>query len=428
MITSYKKLLNKNLMILSSFDSQNFEENYLVKMFTKNSLPGFLPAELQMLNQKPSLSFDITSRHSLLSYLETRKINNRLFTSILQNLYQACITLNSYMLDNCFIMLSPEYVFLESDLITPVFCYCPIREDETDYSFISQMKILMDFIITAIDYSDKELVASAFTLHQHIISDNFDLNELIYLPNMEETTVNSSCERDEAPETEYIEETPPLDNELTYIPDIKNKLDKILSKNSIFYFISSSIFIIFAYLCFIERFISNTTFYIASFISLGIVLTARSRNRIYKTSTFTDTSPSIVHDTFDLPEKNIEPQETSTPVIEEVGETVLINPSQLFSFPHFIYNGDDFSDDFELTTFPFLIGKLPESSNHIIHNSMISRIHAKIHHREDGYYIEDMNSSNGTYLNGTPLPPHTMILLSDNDIVSFATLNYTFKC
>lgn len=426
-------------MIFSSFESENFEENYLVKMFTKNSIPGFLPAELQMINAKPSLSFDITSRHSLLSYLETRKINNQLYTSIMQNLYRASMSLNSYMLDNCFFMLSPEYVFLESDLITPVFCYCPIKEDKINYSFISQLKILMDFIITALDYSDKELVASAFTLHQHIISDNFDINELMHVMDTDKTAFDSSYEKMEADETDHMKDTPDdLENELTNIPNIKNTLADSFSKYNIVYLFASIFFIIFVYLRFMKNVISNTTFYFASFILLGITLTAYSRSKGYKYSAIADkvlrhsaavdTSPSVVHDAYDSPAEKIEPEELPEPVIEEVGETVLINPSQLFSFPHFIYNGDDFNDDFELTTFPFLIGKLPESSNHIIHNSMISRIHAKIHHREDGYYLEDMNSSNGTYLNGTPLPPHTMTLLTDNDIVSFATLNYIFKC
>jgi serine phosphatase RsbU (regulator of sigma subunit)/pSer/pThr/pTyr-binding forkhead associated (FHA) protein len=45
----------------------------------------------------------------------------------------------------------------------------------------------------------------------------------------------------------------------------------------------------------------------------------------------------------------------------------------------------------------------------------VSRQHAQLLHREDGYYVEDLNSSNGTFVNGQRLPANKAVRLSERD-------------
>ena len=44
---------------------------------------------------------------------------------------------------------------------------------------------------------------------------------------------------------------------------------------------------------------------------------------------------------------------------------------------------------------------------HITHANLISRIHASIRREQSRYYIEDVGSSNGSWLNGKPIKPGT---------------------
>lgn len=53
----------------------------------------------------------------------------------------------------------------------------------------------------------------------------------------------------------------------------------------------------------------------------------------------------------------------------------------------------------------------------------ISRRHAVIHREEDGYYITDLNSTNGTRINGRRLLPNTPCRLSSGDVVRLGRLN-----
>lgn len=74
----------------------------------------------------------------------------------------------------------------------------------------------------------------------------------------------------------------------------------------------------------------------------------------------------------------------------------------------------------------FLIGKNPEQVHIVITNSAVSRVHAKITSRNGSCVIEDMGSSNGTFMNDQrlikgveyPLKGNTYITLG-NEILQF---------
>jgi pSer/pThr/pTyr-binding forkhead associated (FHA) protein len=51
-------------------------------------------------------------------------------------------------------------------------------------------------------------------------------------------------------------------------------------------------------------------------------------------------------------------------------------------------------------------------------SEIVSRVHADIRVEGDLYYIEDVGSSNGTYINNTPLPPGNRHRLRSGDRVA----------
>ncbi len=61
--------------------------------------------------------------------------------------------------------------------------------------------------------------------------------------------------------------------------------------------------------------------------------------------------------------------------------------------------------------------------------SEISRIHAEIVRENGGvFYIMDSDSANGTYVNGIRLKTGMKYALNNNDLISFAGLEYRFYC
>ncbi len=73
----------------------------------------------------------------------------------------------------------------------------------------------------------------------------------------------------------------------------------------------------------------------------------------------------------------------------------------------------------------FVIGKKQSVVDGVISfNKMISRVHCKVLCKQDQYYIEDLQSANGTYINNVRLQPEIATKIKHGDIVRLANSNF----
>ncbi|WP_177173419.1 FHA domain-containing protein [Propionispora vibrioides] len=72
----------------------------------------------------------------------------------------------------------------------------------------------------------------------------------------------------------------------------------------------------------------------------------------------------------------------------------------------------------------FTIGR-NEHSNIVIKDTVVSHDHACIAGQKDDYWLADLNSTNGTFLNDRPVKGE--ILLKDGDIVKIGTVSFKFE-
>lgn len=80
--------------------------------------------------------------------------------------------------------------------------------------------------------------------------------------------------------------------------------------------------------------------------------------------------------------------------------------------------------DLTISADHILLGKSRRSADAVLPDQAVSRIHARIEQRTDGYYITDLFSTNGTALNGKKLEPGQAYLLQDGAVLAFAALRY----
>lgn len=78
----------------------------------------------------------------------------------------------------------------------------------------------------------------------------------------------------------------------------------------------------------------------------------------------------------------------------------------------------------EITSDQFLIGKKKDAVDGWLKARGISRLHGKISKEEGTYYLTDLNSTNGTFLNGGRLEVNEKARIRQGDIVGFADVKY----
>ena len=78
----------------------------------------------------------------------------------------------------------------------------------------------------------------------------------------------------------------------------------------------------------------------------------------------------------------------------------------------------------EVNEFPFVIGKSRRSSNYRVDSEVVSRVHARINNELGEFTIEDLNSTNGTFLNEEKIKPHEIKKILVGDTIKLADLEF----
>ena len=110
---------------------------------------------------------------------------------------------------------------------------------------------------------------------------------------------------------------------------------------------------------------------------------------------------------------------------EEIGNTVLMHISTEKNY-YFSACGSGY-EDIKIPDKGIVIGKLEKNVDVVINDPSVSRIHAKCEVNGEKCYLEDLNTTNGTYINGRRLIPYKLEVLNPGDRVSFGCIEYIIK-
>ena len=83
--------------------------------------------------------------------------------------------------------------------------------------------------------------------------------------------------------------------------------------------------------------------------------------------------------------------------------------------------------DLNISAFPAIIGKEAADSRCRILVPTVSRRHARLEYKEKSFYLTDLHSSNGTFINGEMIPPMKPSRLQPGDSVIFSDVEFIFE-
>nr|MCR4610429.1 FHA domain-containing protein [Lachnospiraceae bacterium] len=90
------------------------------------------------------------------------------------------------------------------------------------------------------------------------------------------------------------------------------------------------------------------------------------------------------------------------------------------------YMGSGCKDNIRINKDEFLLGSCKEGNDCVIDSPVVSRYHAKIIREGKEVFLQDLNSTNGTSVNGTLLGYQDKVRLNMNDEIMFADERYKF--
>lgn len=121
----------------------------------------------------------------------------------------------------------------------------------------------------------------------------------------------------------------------------------------------------------------------------------------------------------------IQPGEDAEVMPRQVHPTVCLSDYKEHPQGMLLYEGMENRNNIIIDKECTRIGQTDESDA-VIGKDTISRFHAVINKEKQEFYIEDLNSTNGTFVNDEVLAYKEKKLLKSNDIVRFADVKYRF--
>ena len=114
-------------------------------------------------------------------------------------------------------------------------------------------------------------------------------------------------------------------------------------------------------------------------------------------------------------EEIVEETEQATVILAARGNRYVLSPEQKGLYVP-IY----------MQEFPFFIGTLKTKVDYVINSPSVSRFHAKIEQENEQFFLVDLNSTNGTFVNGQRLEPNEKCMIYPGDLIAFAEIGYRF--
>ncbi|SEL66467.1 FHA domain-containing protein [Butyrivibrio sp. ob235] len=470
----YYKDAKHNYLILEA--EVNEDNIFQYKMLENNKIDGLLPFSLRNTDECYYLYYEIDSRQSIKNRYDRKKMSYEKLKRFLSDMVITAKNLGDFLLDPSHIILLPEAVFEDFSTGRFYFIYDPVHEKTIDHAFFeglmeyadledgrcSQLIFeLLDTICDAsgIDFSVLERAVraepeEAFMEEMSTIHTSKDIYETRINANEKKESFEMNDDEDFEDDEDEAEAK---DKSVT---EKKIKIMLPLGVNflmaMLFAIIAGALWYLrYAYiLTYEENILDIAVFMISVMMSLScFILQLRKNTKVFGNKvkepvpeSTTDMDKNVEAPPSDLVEMPLYSADNKAGYIrkrayehnvlaqtdedEENEETVLLS----FDFEeklHKLYAEEGTGlDNIGLQKLPMVVGKLSSCADAVIKDKSVSRMHARLF-REDrktnSLWIQDLNSTNGTFVNGRRLMPNEKVELFEDDEVSFGKCVYAYR-
>ncbi len=375
----YKRDLTSTTMIIRGI---NLPLGYRGRMVEENNIPCLLSCSV--INSGGYVyRYDISGKKSLRGFFVQEGISRDTLLIGFKAILNGLFILEDYLLAPNEILLDIDRIFLDNKGYDRG-AYFVYTGQAADYN--KGLLSIMEYIVENIDTKEEETVAICYKLYERVNIGNITIGEM----------VESISEADTKNKQTY--NAWKLQSEIEQAHSAEDYINAIDKDR-----------------CFIDE-----PVYFQERIEEKSILVNFINKFIHK---FRGKKDELFPRVSDIDNFIMEPEH-----IEEYIEpqTALISGLRLGN-RSLIYLGRENYQDIDVDKEVIKIGSRVEACDFVIESKAVSRVHAVVSLENEIYYIQDMESKNGTYINENILPPNTKAVLNVGDIVSFANISYRFS-
>ena len=332
------------------------------RLMVNRSYKGILPMEKCYVNGCGQYWYNISGHQALDSYCKLNGITQDFFELLILCVCRQLEILEWNLMDTRCLVVDPEYIFVNSSGEDVSFILYPNNTGD----FGSELRQLMEYLLTKLNHSDKKGVHQVYQIYHKTLADGYSIADL--KQTIMENRLQNDCEIEEV--TEAVQN---VDMKMEEKESLWESTEKIIEK------IASRVKDIFLY---------------------------KKENK--------EEVPIVIY-----------PQDKEEEVPISIHPTVCLATSLGEPQGVLIYEGRLDCPDFELAKGSCILGKNPKVKLYLPRET-VSQFHAKFEYNDKKYYIEDMNSTNGTFVNEEMLCYKEVRELVPGDILCFADAKYRF--
>ncbi|MCM1244544.1 MAG: FHA domain-containing protein [Roseburia sp.] len=396
------------------------------EMLKYNEVEGIMGAEIHHVDSETRLMYQAGDMMSVSELFERKVFTSQEFLELIRQLTDILNRCAEYFLDGRNLLLRNDYMFYDEEKKKLKVIYL----DGFDSDVADGISKLLEGFMDTMNHRDRELVFLVYEMHRLTRDGHFNLKKLSDFVG-ENTKASGrqqySGHREDKP-PHYIEERKTADQKKeaqeerkkqeTYMPDGKqeSRQKPVKAPGKTILFLAAGFFL--------------TVVMVKSGLLVKPLTGEWDVKRVVVFALVLATAEGylIRREKAEQKEEVLEDDLDKTEVLigaaSDSDETVVLE-KQGHDAWHLNLVPDDWQrEEIKVRSSPFFIGKNPAKADGIIGDGEVSRLHAKIVMEENGVFLIDQDSTNGTFLNEKQLVPWERCRVENGDMIGISSIYY----
>ncbi len=389
---SYQREFKHNYLIIDT--TELLWQGYECHMMAQNQIDGILRFQIRQMDDGVRFYYEITSKQPLARILENRSIQTEEIWKLMIGIFGVLERMEAFLLSESSILLEPEYLYVNSDTFRVWLCLIPGLKRK----FPEDFSRFLEYLLEKVDHQDKESVVLAYSLYQETRKENYGMEDVMRLLQREKDS--QFCQEEGKEEEQEDCKSNQQEKEIVRQKESSPSGWKILWEK------------------WKQRlFKRNKREKEIVPVRVPWEMMFQEEESAYEPEVFKNHQPEA--------EPKKEGKELMSADISQ--GTVLLADFSTKSQQRVLRALDSIGTDIPIPYYPFIIGKQENLVDFKLDKETVSRLHLKIDQKEERYFIQDLNSTNGTMLCGRLLENNEEAELFTGDEISIAGYRYRFE-